>query len=174
MYQRALSGYTRNPPEGPRGQLRLFYDIGLLYQDIQKFEKAKDFFSQAYEGRRELSGSQHDDTIRALVQVNIEIERKRQPDAFVSDEMSMSVPEETLEAEIWAQTEKSVAQIVRRSTEENNSRASQNDTEDGQKSAEESKSRIIPTAVYMLTTCSHRITSCANQCENQSDNGEAN
>ena len=37
MYQRALLGYTRNPPEGSRRQPHLFYNIGLLYQDIQNF-----------------------------------------------------------------------------------------------------------------------------------------
>ena len=77
MYQRALLGYTRNPPANAKSQLDLFYNMGLLYQDMQQFEKAKDFFSQAHAGCQELLGSQHAETIDALKQLNSEVERNK-------------------------------------------------------------------------------------------------
>ena len=81
MFLRALRGYTRNSPPYPKEQLYLLYNIGLLYQKLQKFEKAKDFFNQAHDGSQKLLGSQHDDTIRALNalnQLNESIEREKQ------------------------------------------------------------------------------------------------
>ena len=65
-FLRFLRGYIRNPPRDLEEPLRLFYCMGVLYQDMQDFEKAREFLSQAYKGRRELLGSQHLGTIKAL------------------------------------------------------------------------------------------------------------
>ena len=70
MYQRALLGYARNPPTKAMSKLNLFYNMGLLYRDMQRFEKAKEFFRQAHEGYQELLGPQHAKTIDALNQLN--------------------------------------------------------------------------------------------------------
>ncbi len=78
MYQRALAGYTRNSPSNTISQLNLFYNMGVLYRQLQKFERAKGFFNQAYEGRKMLLGPQHAHTIDALDQLNAEIERATQ------------------------------------------------------------------------------------------------
>ena len=78
MYQRALLGYTRDPPsnaKSAKAQLDLFYNMGLLSRDMQNFERAKDFFRQAHEGYQKLLGSEKAETIGALDQLNIEIER---------------------------------------------------------------------------------------------------
>ena len=56
-------------------RLRLFFNMGLLYRDLQDFEKAKGFFREAYEGRQSLLGPQHADTIAALKLLNEEIQR---------------------------------------------------------------------------------------------------
>ena len=172
MFMRALRGYTQTPPPDPKDKLRLFCNIGLVYQDMQNFEEAIDFFSQAYQGSQQLLGSQHNDTIRALIQVNIEMVRNEQPAAFVSGVVSMPMSEQTTEAEVWTNIEKSVAEKTSDLSAENTSEASQDDTEDGEESAEESKSCIAPTSAHGLTICSYRITCCANQCSNQSGNGE--
>ena len=169
LYQRVLLGYTRRPPENPERQLLMFYEIGQLYRAMQNFEKAKKVFRKAYEGRLKFLGSQHDDTIKALIQVNIETELKDDSAAAVSGGViPTSVPEQITEAELWANIEKSVAEKTRGSSAENASRTSQNDTEDGEKSTEEGRSCVTLTAAYMLTTARHRITGCANQCGNQS------
>ena len=75
MYQRALLGYARNSPPTVNSQLDLLYNTGLLYRDMENFESAKDYFRQAHEGCQKLLGSQHAETIDALKQLNIEIER---------------------------------------------------------------------------------------------------
>ena len=169
LYQRVLLGYTRKPPENPKRQLLMFYDIGRLYQTMQNFEKAKKFFGKAYEGRLKLLGSQHNGTIKALIQVNIETELKDDSAAFVSGGViPISVPEQTTEAELWAKIENIVAEKIRGSSAENTSRASQNDTENGEESEQESKSCITAIVAYMLMTYSYRVTGCGNQCGNQS------
>lgn len=78
MYQRALLGYTRNPPSNVRPQLDLFYNIALVSRDLEEFERAKQYFNKAYQGYRELFGPQHALTIYALNQLNREIERDTQ------------------------------------------------------------------------------------------------
>ena len=144
MYLWALLECSRNPPPDPKKQLQLYYNTGLLYQDMQNFEKAKEFFSQAYQGSQELLGSQHDDTVKALIRVNIEMVRKEQPAAFASGVISMPVSEGTTEAELWANIEKSVVEKTRVSCAVNTSRARQNDTE----SEEESKSHNTDCSIH--------------------------
>ena len=143
MFLRALLGYTRNPSD-PRMQLHLFYNIGLLYQDMQSFEKAKEFFSQAYQGLQELLGTQHDNTIRALIRVNIEMARKEKPAAFASGVISTPVPERNVEAELWASIEKSVVEEIRDSNAVNTSRARQSEEE----SEEESESHRTDCSIH--------------------------
>ena len=78
MFQRALLSYTKNPPPNPKAHLDLFNVMGSLSRDLQDFDSAKGFFKQAHEGYQELLGSQHGETIDALNQLNIEIERSTQ------------------------------------------------------------------------------------------------
>ena len=90
MYQRVLLRYTKNPPTNPKAQLDLFYNMGWSSRDTQNFDRAKDFFSRAHEGCEKLLGSQHAETIDALKQLNIEIERNTQG-AESSDRQGESV-----------------------------------------------------------------------------------
>ena len=79
-FLRVLRGYIRNPPPNREEPHRLFYNMGMLYQDMQDFEKAKTFFSQACQERRELLGSEHFEMIgtsSALSELDEEIERRK-------------------------------------------------------------------------------------------------
>ena len=78
MYQRALLSYTKASYPNTKPKLDLLYNMGLFYRKMQDFDKAKGFFNQAYEGHQRLLGSQHTETIDALEQLNIEIERSMQ------------------------------------------------------------------------------------------------
>ena len=75
MFQRALAGCNEMASPNTPLELSLFYNMGLLSRGFQHFERAKEFFTQAYEGRAQLLGSQHPNTIKALEELNIEIER---------------------------------------------------------------------------------------------------
>ena len=75
IYQWALLGYARDPDADPMLQLILLYNMGLLYRVTEKSESAKDHFSQAFERHEKLLGPQHADTVDALKQLNLQIER---------------------------------------------------------------------------------------------------
>ena len=78
MYQRALAGFTRNPPLNPKSQLNTFYNLGLLSRKLQNFERAKECFKKAYQGYQTLLGPENAETIKALEQFNVEVERGKQ------------------------------------------------------------------------------------------------
>ena len=75
MFQRAFAGYTNNPQAKPNPGFGVLGNIGMLYRGLQDYERAKEFFSQAYDFYHSLFGSQHAETIAALEELNIEIER---------------------------------------------------------------------------------------------------
>ena len=75
MFQRALLGYTRSSYPDTKAKLDLLYNMGVLYRKMQDFDTAKGFFTQAHEGYQRRLGSQHDETIDALEQLNIENKR---------------------------------------------------------------------------------------------------
>ena len=76
MYQRALAGYSENPQWYLKDQANLFYNMGLLSRSSRNFERAIEYFKEAYKRYQTLFGPQNAQTIRALNQVNETMENQ--------------------------------------------------------------------------------------------------